>query len=57
MPKKIGRPTDSPKTIKLQIRVDENTLREIDYCTEKLNTNRSEIIRRGIKIIRDGINE
>ena len=55
MPKKVGRPTDSPKTIKLQIRVSEETMSDIDYCASALETTRSEVVRKGIALVKDQI--
>lgn len=55
MPKKMGRPTNNPKTIKLQIRVDKQTMNDIDTCATSLETNRSEIVRKGIKLVKDSI--
>lgn len=52
MSQKIGRPTESRKDIKLQIRVDKKTLDDIDACAEALQTNRSEIVRLGIKLVK-----
>lgn len=47
--KKLGRPTDNPKPIKLSVRMDEETLKILDaYCQEKGIT-RMEGIRQGIK--------
>lgn len=52
MSQKIGRPTESRKDIKLQIRVDQQILDEIDECVEITKTNRSEIVRKGIKLVK-----
>jgi hypothetical protein len=51
--KKMGRPTDNPKRIKLSVRVDEKTLELLDgYCKRKGIT-RMEGIRQGIQRLRD----
>ena len=52
MSPRTGRPTDSKKDIKLQIRVDKPTLDLIDECAKKENTNRSEIVRKGIHLVK-----
>ena len=49
--KKMGRPTDSVKSIKIQIRVDEKTLSELDECVKYFNSNRSDVIRKGIQLV------
>ncbi|RGX54453.1 hypothetical protein DWV16_13770 [Anaerotruncus sp. AF02-27] len=47
--KKMGRPTDSPKTRVIRARVDAETARMLDeYCARKQKTY-SETIRDGIK--------
>lgn len=57
MSAKKGRPTSDPKTIKLQIRVSEETMNDIDYCAERLQTTRSEIVRKGISLVKSQIKE
>ncbi len=52
MSPRTGRPTDSKKDIKLQIRVDKQTLDELDECARKENSNRSDIVRKGIKLVK-----
>ena len=41
--KKMGRPTDSQKEHRLQIRVDENTLKLLDECVEATGKSRNGI--------------
>lgn len=55
--KKMGRPTDSPKSIKLQIRVDEKTMQDLDQCAEKMKSNRSEVVRMGIALVKTNLNK
>jgi predicted transcriptional regulator len=55
-PKKMGRPpSEKPKNIKLQIRVDQETMDMLDKCVEELDSNRSDIVRRGIKKVADDL--
>lgn len=55
-PKKMGRPpSEKPKNIKLQIRVDQETMDMLDKCVEELNSNRSDVVRRGIKKVADDL--
>lgn len=37
--------------VKLQIRVDEKTLKVLDEYADRLNSNRSEVIRKGIVLL------
>lgn len=46
--KKLGRPTDSPKTFMLRVKMDKETLTELDECCKVERTNRSEFVRRAI---------
>ena len=46
--KKIGRPTDSPKTFMLRVKMDKITLEKLDRCCKILNVNRSEFVRNNI---------
>lgn len=40
--------TDSPKDFMLRVRLDEETLAELDYCCQIDNISRSEMVRQGI---------
>ncbi len=54
--KKMGRPpSDNPKSDIIRIRVDQATLSKLDACTEKLNTTRSDIVRKGIEKMYDDL--
>lgn len=44
--------SENPKDIQLKIRADEQTMRDLKYCCEKLNKTRSDIIRLGIQKIK-----
>lgn len=52
MSTKMGRPTNSPKTFRLQIRVDEKTMNDLDFCVKSLGKNRSDIVRKGIELLK-----
>lgn len=53
MSPRTGRPkTDNPKDIQVKIRADRQTVEDLDFCCEKLNKTRSDIIRLGIQKIR-----
>ncbi len=53
MSPRTGRPkTDNPKDIQLKIRADEQTMQDLDFCCEKLNKTRSDIIRLGIQKVK-----
>lgn len=47
--KKIGRPTDNPRTEKIGIRISKKELEMLNVCAEKKQTTRANIIVEGIK--------
>ena len=50
MPAQRGRPaSDAPKDYMLRVRMDQETLRQLDECCEVEKLSRSEIVRTGIK--------
>lgn len=48
---KMGRPTDDPKTLNTRVRLSENDVKMLEYCSEKTGLTKSEIIRRGIELV------
>ena len=45
-----GRPaSENPKDYMLRVRMDKETLEQLDKCCEAENLSRSEVVRRGIK--------
>jgi metal-responsive CopG/Arc/MetJ family transcriptional regulator len=46
--KKGTKLTDNPKDFMLRVRLDEQTLAELDYCCEVEQASRSEVVRQGI---------
>lgn len=53
--KKMGRPTDDPKTLNTRVRLSENDVKMLEYCSEKSGLTKSEIIRRGIELVYNNI--
>ena len=47
--KKGTKLTDNPKDYMLRVRMDQETLNQLDECCEAEKLSRSEIVRRGIK--------
>ena len=50
-----GRPTDDPKTLNTRIRLSEEDTKRLESCAEALGITKSEVIRRGIKEVYDGL--
>lgn len=52
--KKMGRPpSDNPKSETIKIRIDQEVMNKLDASAEKLNTTRSDIVRKGIEKVYD----
>lgn len=58
MSPRTGRPkSDNPKDIQLKIRADKQTVDDLDFCCKKSNLNRSEVIRLGIKKVKEDLDK
>ncbi len=55
MGKKIGRPTDNPKTVSLKVMLDQDTLEMLEECVKSLGISKAEILRRGVREIYKGL--
>ncbi|MCD9020582.1 ribbon-helix-helix protein, CopG family [Cohnella silvisoli] len=54
--KKMGRPpSDNPKSETIKIRIDQEIMNKLDASVEKLNTTRSDIVRKGIEKVYDDL--
>lgn len=52
--KKMGRPpSENPLSERIYLRVDKQTKQVLDECVEKLNSTRSEVVRKGIYLVKD----
>lgn len=53
-----GRPKiENPKSERLEIRLTKEEAEDIQFCAEKLNTNKSEAIKIGIKRLKEELNK
>ena len=52
---KMGRPTDNPKNLLLHIRIDEASIKMLEYCAEKKKLSRAEVVRHGIRKVYEDI--
>ena len=55
MSPKMGRPTDNPKTERLEIRLTKQQAQEIKECADALRTNRTDAIMKGIGLLKESI--
>jgi len=52
-PKPGQRLTDKPKDYMLRVRMDEETVKDLDECAEKLKLDRSKVVREGIELVKE----
>lgn len=52
---RMGRPTDHPKDIVLKVYFDKETAAKLDECMEELEVSKSEVVRRGIHKVHNGL--
>lgn len=48
MVKKMGRPTDNPKIHQTRIRMSDEELQKLNYCSEILEISKTDVINMGI---------
>ena len=53
--KKLGRPTDNPKDIVLKIRLDNDTSRKLEECSEEMEVSKAGVVRQGISKMHDDL--
>lgn len=54
-PKMGQKLTDNPKNINLNLRLTKQEAEDIQYCAEKLKTSRTDVINRGVRKIKEEI--
>lgn len=52
-----GRPTTNKKTERLEIRLTPDELRLMQECADRLNVNKTEVINRGVKLVKAEIDK
>lgn len=55
--KKMGRPTDNPKNTSIKFKADDETVKKLKECSEKLEVSRAEVLRRGVHRMHDDLNK
>jgi predicted transcriptional regulator len=51
----MGRPTEKPMNTMLRVRIDDETIEKLDDCARKLNTTRSDVVRKSIHKLNDDL--
>lgn len=49
--------TEKPKDFMLRVRLDAETLNDLDDCATKLKIDRSKVVRRGIRLVKKSLEE
>lgn len=49
MSPRTGRPTDNPKILNTRIRLSEEDIERLNYCSKEMGKTKAEVIRIGIK--------
>lgn len=47
--KKMGRPTNDPKTITYKLRISNSDNEKLDFCCKKLGKSKADILRMGLE--------
>lgn len=55
MRKKPGPKSEKPMDNHIKFRADKETIEKLEYCAEKLNTTRSDAMRKGIHFLYDDL--
>lgn len=55
--KKMGRPTDNPRTEQIGVRLSKKELAMLNECAERLGTARANVIVMGIEKVRQELDE
>lgn len=53
--KKGTKLTDNPRKVNLTIRLTESESKELEYCSEKLDCTKTDVLLKGMKLIKEQI--
>ena len=53
----MGRPTNNPKNVTFKFKSDDETLKRLKECSEKMEVSQAEVIRQGIHMMHSGLNQ
>lgn len=57
MSPRTGRPTSEPKNLSTRVRLSDADIERLEYCCDKTGLTKAEIIRKGIKLVYDSLQE
>lgn len=55
--KKMGRPTENPKTRRLEIRLSDSEAKMLDDCAKKMGKSRTDVIMKGIAMVHEDLHK
>jgi len=55
--KKMGRPTDAPKSYRESFRLSESDMEKIRFCMEKTGASKTDVVRMGIEALYKKLNQ
>lgn len=56
MSPRTGRPkSENPKNIQIKVLADKQMVDDLDYCCKELSKTKSDVIRMGIKMVKDSV--
>lgn len=55
--KKGQKLTENPKNVRLDLRLTKSEADDLQYCADKLNTSRTDVINRGVKKVKEEIDK
>ncbi len=57
MPKKMGRPTNNPKNVSLNLRITQETADDLQECADRLEVSRVAVIEKGIELVKSQLSK
>lgn len=53
--KKMGRPTTNPRTNRLELRMSDEDIKKLEFCSSATGLSKSDVIRKGIEKVYDEV--
>ena len=53
----MGRPTTNPRTNRLELRMSDEDMNKLEFCSSATGLSKSEVIRKGIEKVYDEVKE
>lgn len=51
MSPRTGRPTDDPKSFRLELRLSDTDKKLLEYCCEKTGLSKADVLRMGLRVV------